>query len=104
MIDIADLPVREIAGGIGGKYIHGTGITFGYVTITEGSILPAHSHIHEQVTYIIEGELEMKVGNELVILRAGSVQVIPSNVTHSAIAKKPCIVIDVFTPSRDDYR
>lgn len=99
-----DIQGRQIAKGIEGKYIHGAAITFGYVSIKEGSILPSHSHLHEQVTFVIEGELEMTVGNETYHLIPGTAQVIPSNVSHSAIAKKACTVIDVFTPSRDDYR
>ncbi len=104
MLHLKDIPSKELAAGINGKYLHGSAITFGYVTIKAGSILPAHHHIHEQITFVVEGELEMTIGNETFTLTAGTAHVISSGVTHSAIARKDCTVIDVFSPVRDDYR
>lgn len=102
--DISEITPKEIAVGINGKYIHGTNLTFGYVHIKAGSILNEHQHIHEQITYIVEGELDMNIGGEKCVLQAGSVYIIPPTVPHSAFARIDCIVIDVFSPTRDDYR
>lgn len=104
MQHLNDIPAKEIVSGILGKYIHGSSTTFGYVTIKAGSILQSHHHVHEQITYIIEGELEMKIGDETYLLTAGTAHVIPSNTPHSATAHKDCTLIDVFSPSRDDYK
>jgi quercetin dioxygenase-like cupin family protein len=104
MQSVNDIPSKEIATGIHGKYIHGSNTTFGYVHIKAGSILALHQHIHEQITYIVEGELEMKIGDQTYLLTTGTVHVIPSNTPHSAIARMDCTVIDVFSPTRDDYR
>lgn len=104
MTHIKDIPSKEIAPGISGKYVHGTRTTFGYVDIKAGSVLQEHHHLQEQITYIAEGELEMVVGGASLLLSAGSVHVIPSNTPHSAFARTDCTVIDVFSPTRDDYR
>lgn len=104
MKHLNDIRSKELAPGILGKYIHGAGTTLGYVAIAAGSILPEHHHVHEQITFIIEGELEMMIGGETMLLTAGTSHVIPSNTIHSAIAKTECKVIDVFSPARDDYR
>jgi quercetin dioxygenase-like cupin family protein len=104
MIHLNDIPAKQVVPGISGKYVHGLNTTFGYVHIKSGSILQEHYHHHEQITFIVEGELEMKIGGETFLLSAGSVHVIPSNTPHSAIATVDCIVIDVFSPTRDDYR
>lgn len=104
MQHLDEIPEREIATGIVGKYIHGAITTLGHVHIIAGSVLPAHQHVHEQITFIINGQLEMTIGRETHLLTAGSVQVIGSGVTHSAVAKTDCTVIDVFSPARDDYR
>lgn len=104
MQHLDDISAREIATGILGKYIHGTTTTLGHVHIKAGSILPPHHHVHEQITFIIEGELEMTVGTETFLLSTGSSQVIETGIPHSAVAKTDCIVIDVFSPARDDYR
>jgi len=104
MQHLNDISSKELASGINGKYIHGETTTLGYVHIKGGSVMAKHSHVHEQITYVVEGEMEMILGNESYLLTAGTLQVIPSNTPHSAIAKTDCTVIDVFSPARDDYR
>jgi len=102
--NINNLREKEIIEGITGRYIHGSNSSFGVVNIVGGSILPPHSHHHEQITFILEGELEMTIGGETMTLRAGDYFVIPSNVTHSAIAHRDCKLIDVFSPVREEYK
>ena len=86
------------------RLIHGAQSTLSFVDITKGHSLPEHSHPHEQVTYIVEGELEMTIGGEVMVLKKGMVNVIPPNVPHSAVAHMDAKVIDFFSPARDDYR
>ena len=74
------------------------------MTIDKGRALPAHSHPHEQITMMVEGKMEMKIGEETYMLLPGTIQVIPSNVLHSAIAHTDCVLIDIFTPVREEYR
>ena len=104
MQQIKKLVPKELVAGITGYYAHGKDLTLGYVEIKAGSDLPAHQHIHEQITYIIEGRLDMKIGDQSCSLTAGMFYVIPSNVQHSAIAVTDCKVIDVFNPVREDYK
>ena len=102
--NILDIPGKNLVPGIIGRYAHGTNMTFGFVEIQKGSDLPLHQHVHEQITYILEGELEMNIGEERYTLKPGMYHVIPSNTPHSAIAKMDCKLIDVFGPVREDYR
>jgi quercetin dioxygenase-like cupin family protein len=67
---------KELTSGIIGKYVHGTGMTAGWVTIKAGSDLAVHQHPH----------------------------VIPSNTPHGAVAHTDCVLIDVFSPVREEYR
>jgi quercetin dioxygenase-like cupin family protein len=104
MNNIKDIKPRELVPGITGYYAHGQNLTLGYVEIEAGSDLPQHQHPHEQITYIIEGQLDMMIGGKPCSLTAGMHYVIPSNVPHGAVAVTNCKVIDVFNPTRDDYR
>jgi len=104
MNSINDIAPRELVTGFTGRYIHGKDLTLGYVEIKAGNKLPEHHHIHEQITFIIEGQLDMMIGGKLCSLTAGMYYVIPSNVPHSAIAKTDCKAIDVFNPVREDYK
>jgi quercetin dioxygenase-like cupin family protein len=67
-------------------------------------VLP-HSHPHEQMGMLIEGELTFTIGNETRTLRAGDMWRIPGGVVHSVIAgDAPVQALDVFHPIREDYR
>ena len=104
MEKIKNITGKSLVPGITGHYAHGKNLTFGYVEIKAGSILPEHHHVHEQITFIIEGQLDMMIGGKSCSLTAGMYYVIPSNVPHSAIAKTDCKAIDVFNPVREDYK
>lgn len=101
---IKNIPAKELAPGITGYYAHGELMSFGYVELEAGSIVPLHQHVQEQITYIIEGELEMVIGEENCLLRSGMYHVIPSQTWHSAVAKTDCKVIDAFSPVREEYK
>ena len=101
---IKDINPKEVVPGITGHYAHGDNLTFGYVEVKRGSILPEHHHMHEQLTYILEGQLDMIIGGVACPLKAGMYHVIPSNTPHSATAPVDCKVIDVFSPVREDYK
>lgn len=104
MNQIKDIPAKALVDGIIGHYVHGDQMTLGYVEIEPGSILPEHHHLHEQITFILEGQLDMVIGGKPCPLKAGMYYVIPSNVPHSAVARVACKVIDVFNPVREDYK
>jgi quercetin dioxygenase-like cupin family protein len=104
MHSIKDIPPKQLAPGLTGHYCHGEQLTLGYIEIKAGSDLPAHQHVHEQITYILEGELDMTIDGKFYKLSPGMYYVIPSNTIHSAVAKTDCKVIDVFNPVREDYK
>ena len=101
---IKNIKPRELVPGITGYYAHGDNMSFGYVELKAGSSIPMHQHPHEQITYIVEGQLDMVIGGKSCLLTAGMYHVIPSNMPHSAIAKSDCKVIDAFSPVRKDYK
>jgi len=104
MQHLDDIKGKEIVPGLFGRFVHGETMTVSFVDIQPGARLPEHSHPHEQITYLIEGELEMVIGGEKMLLTPGMVHVIPSNVPHSAIARTFVKVLDAFSPVREDYR
>ncbi len=101
---LKDITPKDLAPGLTGYYAHGSSMTLGLVEIKAGSNLPLHHHVHEQITYILEGQLDMMIGGKACSLSAGMYHVIPSNVPHGAVAVTDCKVIDVFNPVREDYK
>lgn len=104
MPQIKDLKPKELVTGITGYYAHGDSMSFGLVELEAGSSVPMHQHVQEQITYIIEGELDMVIDGQSCLLTPGMYQIIPSNTFHSAVAITACKVIDTFSPVREDYR
>ena len=104
MKQIKDITPKQLMEGITGHYVHGENISFGLVEIEAGTIMPLHQHVHEQVTYILEGQLDMDIGGVVYSLTPGCYHVIPSDVWHGAYAKTTCKLIDVFNPVREEYK
>ena len=104
MQNLDNIPAKELLPGFLGKFIHGEKSTLAFWDIKKDCRMPEHQHPHEQITHIVSGELEMIIGGEKMLFTAGSVHVIPPNVSHGAVAKTDCKVIDAFSPARDDYR
>lgn len=104
MDHINNILVQEIRPGFFGKMIHGEKGTVSIWDIKQGSRLPTHQHVHEQITYLLEGELEMNIGGEDYVLTPSCYHVIPSNVAHNAFARTDVKVMDFFSPARDDYK
>ncbi|MBS1604149.1 MAG: cupin domain-containing protein [Bacteroidetes bacterium] len=104
MQHLSDIPVKNTLPGFYGRMVHGDSSSLVFWDIKQGGVSPEHHHVHEQITYIVEGQLEMTIGGEKYLFTPGTVHVIPSNVPHSAIAITDCKIIDSFAPARDDYR
>jgi quercetin dioxygenase-like cupin family protein len=103
-IELEEIEQKELFPGCRVRFVHSENMTFSYWTVEAGAILPRHSHPHEQVANMIEGEFEMTIDGETRVLGPGAVAVIPPNAVHSGKAIKKCRVIDVFYPIREDYR
>src|SRR4051812_45216389 len=98
-----ELPAKELIPGFVGRFIHGSQCTLALWEIKAGCVMPNHQHPHEQITHVLEGTIEMTIGNNQYTFTPGSVHVIPSNTPHNAVAITNCKVIDAFSPARDDY-
>lgn len=73
------------------------------ITLEGGSIIAAHAHPHEQITYIISGKCRYTVGEETREVGAGDSVLIPGNVPHSIVVLETMKVIDAFAPAREDF-
>ncbi|MDM8537359.1 cupin domain-containing protein [Desulfobacterales bacterium HSG17] len=103
-INLNDLNEKEMLPGLRARFVHTENMTFSYWNITAGAELPDHSHPHEQVANILEGEFELTVDGQAKIITPGDVVVIPSKASHSGRAITDCRILDVFYPVREDYR
>jgi quercetin dioxygenase-like cupin family protein len=68
-----------------------------------GWVGAAHSHPHDQMVYVVSGHLRVVAGDKTFEIRQGDSFVVLGGVMHQASALAPSVVIDVFTPCREDY-
>jgi quercetin dioxygenase-like cupin family protein len=103
-VDFKDVPVREPVPGYRVRFVHSGNMTIAHWEIEAGSEMPEHSHAHEQVVNIVEGEFELLIAGEPRTIMPGTVVVIAPYVSHSGRALTFCRMIDAFYPVREDYR
>ena len=65
---------------------------------------PEHSHMNDQVGYVVFGLVEMLIGDQVRVLHPGDSYAIPGGVTHRSRALVDSLTVDVFSPPRADYR
>ena len=69
----------------------------------EGSIGYLHTHPHEQVGYVVKGRFEITLEDETTIIEAGDTYYVPSGAEHGVVALEEGVLLDVFTPQREDF-
>jgi len=85
------------------EMVVGDKIMLARVFLKKGAHVPEHHHHNEQVTYILEGALKFAIDGKEIVVRAGEVLCIPSNMPHEAWALEDTLDLDVFTPPREDW-
>ena len=80
-----------------------TNIMLVNVHFEKGGIGALHEHYHSQVTYVESGAFEVTIGNEIKNLKAGDSFYIAPHVLHGVICHETGILIDVFSPIREDF-
>jgi quercetin dioxygenase-like cupin family protein len=85
------------------QMITGEQLMLARVLLKKGCVVPEHSHVNEQLTYILEGALKFWIDGKEIVVRAGEVLCIPPNMPHKAEAVEDTVDLDVFYPPRQDW-
>jgi quercetin dioxygenase-like cupin family protein len=85
------------------QFVVGHDLMIARVLLKKGSAVPEHSHVNEQITYILEGALQFDIDGKQIVVRAGEVLCIPPNMPHAALALEDTVDLDVFNPPRQDW-
>jgi quercetin dioxygenase-like cupin family protein len=102
----SDVPRETVSPQLDRKLITGQRMMIAQVFLKKGCIVPRHSHENEQLTYILEGALRFWIGedeSQEIVVSAGEVLQIPSNVPHKAEALEDTLDVDIFDPPRQDW-
>lgn len=100
----SDLKAKQVLEGITLRAVAGDKTMMTFFEFEPNAIIPSHKHPHEQITYVIEGEIAFTVDGETKALKKGDGVVIYSNHEHSArVLNKPAKAVDAWHPIREDY-
>lgn len=73
------------------------------VQFETGGIGQLHQHYHSQITHVESGLFEIQINGEKKSLKQGDAFYIPPNVVHGAVCLEAGVLIDVFSPMREDF-
>lgn len=102
--NVSELPEREPIPGIVARRLAGENVMIQYLSVKKGTTAPQHSHENEQIMVLLEGRMQMIVGDsakgeltEIEMVR-GDVIHYPPNMPHGGEALDDCVILDIFSP------
>lgn len=95
---------EDLGGGVSRKFLgFDNQIMMVKVHFDKGAKGTPHQHFHTQATYCAEGKFEFTVEGETKIIKGGDGTYIPPNAMHGVLCLEEGILIDVFSPVREDF-
>jgi quercetin dioxygenase-like cupin family protein len=99
-IALNKLECTEALTGVSLSIVQTENLTVAYTDMEAGAEIPLHYHPEEAVDIVLEGTLEMQVGEKTDTLTHGMISVVKSNMPHRGVAVTACKVITIFYPQR----
>ena len=103
-IENDDIPWQTVDKGVKRKIMsYDKNLMVVKVAFEAGGIGSVHEHYHSQITHIESGRFEVEINGEKKVLKAGDAYYIPPHVLHGAVCIEAGVLIDVFSPMREDF-
>ena len=104
VVEVAKVPPVSLGPGINTNIVCGKDLTLSFATIAPNAVGAMHSHPHEQMIYVLEGEADLILDGKSFYLKAGDTMSVPSNLAHTGQARAAgCRFLEIFTPARKDF-
>jgi quercetin dioxygenase-like cupin family protein len=97
------MEIEQLNDKLSRQMISGDNATISQLLLKKGAVVPRHSHMNEQYSWIISGALKFIFDDREILVGEGEVLVIPANVPHSAVALEDTVDVDIFAPRREDW-
>jgi quercetin dioxygenase-like cupin family protein len=97
------MEVEQLNDKLSRQMISGENATISQLLLKKGAVVPRHSHLNEQYSWIISGALKFVFDDREILVGAGEILLIPANVAHSAVALEDTVDVDIFAPRREDW-
>lgn len=100
-----DCPLQDLGNGVSRRILaHSGGLMQVEFHFADGAIGYVHNHPHEQLTHVKSGEFEFTIGDVTKIVTAGDTLYKEPNIMHGCKCIKAGVLIDTFTPQREDFK
>ena len=95
---------EDLGGGVTRKILAYAGLLMSAeVRFKKGAIGVLHSHVHEQITYVLEGSFDVTIGQKKEILNKGDMFYVGPDLEHGVVALADGALLDTFAPQREDF-
>ncbi|MBN2601557.1 MAG: cupin domain-containing protein [Candidatus Marinimicrobia bacterium] len=100
----SEVPLEQVAEGLSRQIMgYDTDLMLVRVFFKKGAIGTEHTHTHQQVSYVEKGVFEVNIDGKKEVLKTGDAFVVPSGTLHGAVCLEDGILIDTFSPMREDF-
>ena len=97
------IEIEQLNDKLSRQMISGENATISQLLLKKGAVVPRHSHMNEQYSWIISGALKFVFDDREILVGEGEILVIPANAAHSAVALEDTVDVDIFAPRREDW-
>lgn len=102
--ELAELDVVRIWEGVVGRVVGGEQVTVAVIELDPSSIVPEHTHEHEQIGVCVTGSLSFTAGAESREIGVGVVWCIPGGMPHEVrTGPAGAVVVEIWAPRREDW-
>jgi quercetin dioxygenase-like cupin family protein len=102
--DLGSISPHRIWDGLAARVVEGERMSMIVAELDAGTVVPEHSHDHEQMGVLVSGSLTFRIGDEERVLEAGGTWCVPSGVPHSVTTGPDgAVLVEVFAPTRADW-
>lgn len=99
-----ELGWTDLGGGVSRQVLgHDGALMMVRVRFEAGAVGALHQHPHRQVTLVESGRFQVEIAHEARELKAGDGFFVPPEVEHGVVAMEAGVLVDVFTPAREDF-
>jgi quercetin dioxygenase-like cupin family protein len=97
------MTAEAINGQISRQYLTADRVTIARFELKRGGVVPRHAHENEQVSLVLSGALLFRIDGRETVVKSGEAMQIPGNVAHEVEVLEDTLVMDVFSPIRQDW-
>ena len=103
-IENGDVPWQNVDGKIKRKIMaYDDKLMMVRVEFEKDGVGALHQHYHSQITNVESGMFEVQINGEKKVLAAGDAFYIPPNIVHGCVCLQSGVLIDIFSPMREDF-